>query len=186
MSTTLIVPGLGNSSADHWQSWWQALDPQAIRVNQDDWQAPHLSAWAHRVAESIDAATAPVWLVAHSFGCLAAIAATLEREEVVAGMFLVAPADPDRFHLRDALPGAPLGVPSVLIASSDDPWLGMLKAGLWAQRWGSRLISIGAAGHINAESGFGPWIDGHKMFREFVRADGGLPLGRIGETTARH
>jgi predicted alpha/beta hydrolase family esterase len=26
----------------------------------------------------------------------------------------------------------------------------------WAQRWGSNLINLGDAGHINAESGFGP------------------------------
>lgn len=181
MSTTLIVPGLCNSGADHWQSWWQALDPAAIRVRQDDWQHPHLDDWAQRVTDTIDTATAPVWLVAHSFGCLAAISAAAQREERVAGLFLVAPADPDRFDLGTVLPHQPLAVPSMQITSSNDPWLGLLNAGLWAQRWGSRLVSIGAAGHINAESGFSPWIEGHTMFRDFVRAEADLPLGRISD-----
>lgn len=186
MSTTLIVPGLNGSGPDHWQSWWQAMDRKAIRVEQNDWHTPNLEAWTRNIVEAIDCSVAPVWLVAHSFGCLAAVQATVKREEFVAGAFLVAPADPDQFALDAKLPLRPLNVPSILVASSNDPWLGLLKAGLWAQRWGSRLVSIGAAGHVNAESGFGPWVEGQLLFRDFVHAEAGLPLGDITRASSRH
>ena len=35
-----------------------------------------------------------------------------------------------------------------------------------ANRWHADLINIGAAGHINAESGFGPWPQGLELLRE--------------------
>ena len=38
-----------------------------------------------------------VWLVAHSYGCLASVVAAADRPERVAGLLLVAPPEPDRF-----------------------------------------------------------------------------------------
>jgi hypothetical protein len=54
-------------------------------------------------------------------------------------------------------------------------------AGFWADRWGSRLVHIGRAGHINAESGFGPWPQGLELLRTLQQAQDDLPLGLIGE-----
>lgn len=53
----------------------------------------------------------------------------------------------------------------------------------WAAevRWGSRLVHIGRAGHINAESGFGPWPQGLELLRTLQQAQDDLPLGLIGE-----
>jgi predicted alpha/beta hydrolase family esterase len=36
----LILPGLGNSGPDHWQSHWERGDAACRRVEQDDWDAP--------------------------------------------------------------------------------------------------------------------------------------------------
>ena len=40
--------------------------------------------------DAIDRAPGPVWLVAHSFGCLASVVAAADRPERVAGLMLVA------------------------------------------------------------------------------------------------
>jgi predicted alpha/beta hydrolase family esterase len=44
-------------------------------------------------------------------------------------------------------------------------------AAAWAGRWGSRVECLGRAGHINAESGFGPWPEGLRLLAE-LRASG--------------
>ena len=164
MTTALIVPGLGNSGPDHWQSWWQALEPESVRVEQENWTTPDLLRWAATLAAALDSEGRPVWIVAHSFGCLAAVVAATARPGSVRGAFLVAPADPQKFDVARHLPQTALPFPSLLVASSTDPWMKLMTAALWAERWGSRLVNIGAAGHVNPASGFGPWIEGRALF----------------------
>jgi predicted alpha/beta hydrolase family esterase len=38
-----------------------------------------------------------------------------------------------------------------------------------AAAWGSGLIEIGSAGHVNAASGHGPWPDGVLRFGAFLK-----------------
>lgn len=171
MPAVLIVPGLNDSGPKHWQSWWQAREPGAMRVAQTDWRTPDLARWAARVGESLEQAAEPVWIVAHSFGCLASVRAAVDYRGRVAGALLVAPADPARFGLDAELSEHPLDFPSLVVASTDDPWLSFERAAYWAIRWGSRLVNLGQAGHINAESGYGPWPQGQALFRELTRGD---------------
>ena len=96
--TVLIVPGFHGSGPDHWQSWLERQLPESRRVSGIDWEAPVLARWAAEVRREIDAAASAVWLVAHSFGCLASVVAAADRPEKVAGALLVAPADPARFR----------------------------------------------------------------------------------------
>jgi predicted alpha/beta hydrolase family esterase len=166
MAAVLIVPGLGDSGPDHWQTWWQARENEAVRVGQEDWRTPDLERWSTRVREALDRAAEPVWLVAHSFGCLASVRAAAERPNRVAGALLVAPADPDRFGVATALPAEPLAFPSVIVGSTNDPWMAFTRAVYWSERWGSRLFGLGKAGHINAESGYGPWPQGQALLQE--------------------
>ncbi len=49
----------------------------------------------------------------------------------------------------------------------------------WAHRWGGRLVGIGPAGHINVESGYGPWIEGRVLFQEAVRSQDAWPGGDL-------
>lgn len=194
--TVLIVPGVYGSGPDHWQTWIQAQLSQARRVGGIDWDAPVLARWAARVRREIDESPHAVWLVAHSFGCLASVVAAADRPEKVAGVLLVAPADPERFSpaglrgratgaaaasIAPCLPQRPLGVASVMVASSNDPWLNPPVAQDWAERWGSRLIDLGPAGHINAESGYGPWPFGLELLRAMQKTHNNAPLGAIGE-----
>lgn len=167
---SLIVPGLHGSGGAHWQSWWQVAVPGVLRVEQDDWNTPDLGVWTDRLLLTVASQPQPVWLVAHSFGCLVAAQAISMRSRNIAGAYLVAPADPDRFGLAASLALNPLPVPTAMVISSNDPWLAENKA-LWlAQRWGSEVFPVGNAGHLNTAAGFGPWIEGLVMFRDFVRS----------------
>lgn len=152
----LIVPGLHDSGPAHWQTWLHTLHPDALRVRQDDWSAPDLGRWADRIGETIGQTRGPVLAVAHSFGCLALAQLLGWGESRITAALLVAPAAPERFGLQDRLHAGPLAVRTTLIASDTDPWMSAAEALRWGRRWGSRLHNLGDAGHINAESGFGP------------------------------
>ena len=161
----IVVPGLHNSSPDHWQSLWHASHPAFFRVEQDDWEHPDLAAWAARLDAVRAADPRPALFVAHSFGCLATAASIAANPANVAGALLVAPADPHKFGVAARLPQGSLGVPSTLIRSDDDPWMSAQEAARWAQRWGSELLDAGAVGHINAASGLGAWPFGWEALR---------------------
>lgn len=166
MSTIIIVPGLNNSGPDHWQSRWQQQLPDSRRVEQPHWDIPDLDAWTTAVRAVLNT-TDDAWIIAHSFGCLAAVQAIRSQAAGVRGLFLVAPADPEKFGLAGRLPQTPLPVPALVIASETDPWLSAAQARLWAARWGAALLNAGEAGHINAESGHGNWPRGWFWFQQW-------------------
>lgn len=156
----LVVPGLNDSGPGHWQSWLEAQHRDAKRVVQRDWSRPDLERWAARIAvtleNTLDGAGDQHWVaVAHSFGCLALVRhLALQPDSPIRAALLVAPAEPDKFGLADALPQTRLPVPTTLVASDDDPWMNVASTRRWATRWGSTWLTLGAAGHVNAESGF--------------------------------
>jgi predicted alpha/beta hydrolase family esterase len=168
MATTLIVPGLNSSGSAHWQTWFEAQIPDAIRVIQADWKRANLPEWASRVRREISRRQGPILIAAHSFGALAAVQAADDYRERIAGALLVAPADPDKFGVTDALPAGRVGFPVTIVASSNDPWLSLDRAVALAVRWGANLVDLGQAGHINAESGYGPWPFGLALLRQLV------------------
>lgn len=175
-STVLTVPGYHGSGQGHWQTWLESEVAECRRVRRVDWESPILADWALEIRREIDEAVGAVWIVAHSFGCLATSVAVCDRTEKVAGVILVAPADPSRFSplghnellrqsgkkddsntIRDLLPSGNLGIMGVLIASQNDPWMPFSTAQALADTWGLALHDAGEAGHINVESGYGPW-----------------------------
>lgn len=156
----LIAPGLHNSGPEHWQSRWQRLFPAFERIEQDDWNVPDLARWSARVDEVRQRDRRPTLVVAHSFGSLATVHSLVRDPAGIAGVLMVAPADPDKFNVAGMLPQLPLPAPSIMVGSTNDPWMAAPRAELWARRWGSRFIDGGALGHINAESGLGDWLEG--------------------------
>lgn len=167
----LIVPGVGGSEKEHWQTWLQHQLPNSIRVEQTDWYRPVLQIWVNRFIEVLESIQEPVHIIAHSFGCLTSINALAQRPDLaqqVSGLLLVASANPERFSstgIRQAnensidryLPVKTVGVPTQLIASENDPWLTLADARKLASRWQANFINLGLAGHINVAAGFGPW-----------------------------
>lgn len=161
----MVIPGLHDSGPTHWQSWLQTQYRGAVRVKQRHWAEPDLDRWADQIAQTIARASdKTTWVaVAHSFGCLA-LAHHLARQRPAPGdhhgiraALLVAPADPVKFGVNERLSAEGLGIPSTLVGSENDPWMPLGQAEQWASHWGARFQNLGAVGHINVESGFGPW-----------------------------
>jgi predicted alpha/beta hydrolase family esterase len=177
---TLILPGLYDSGPDHWQSVWERADPTCRRVAQADWATPRCADWVATLDAAVAAADGPVVLVAHSSSCLTvahwARGADRAATARVRGALLVAPSDPD----GPAYPAGPTGfapVPtarlpfrSVVVASTDDPYVAFATARAWADAWGSTLVDVGAAGHVNTASGLGAWPTGYALLAG-LRAD---------------
>lgn len=159
----LLAPGLHDSGPEHWQSRWQRQFAAAERVQQSHWDQPDLARWAAGVDRVRRRDRRPTLIVAHSFGTLATVLSVARDPAAVAGVLLVAPADPDKFGLAGQLPRTPLPCPSILIASSNDPWMTAAKAAQWAGQWGCDYVNGGALGHINAESGLGDWPFGQQQ-----------------------
>jgi predicted alpha/beta hydrolase family esterase len=49
------------------------------------------------------------------------------------------------------------------------------RAEHWARVWGSELVDLGDAGHINVESGFGAWTFGKEVLRRLVEKADAAP-----------
>lgn len=167
----LIVPGYHGSGDAHWQTWLQQQIPSARRVSGIDWDQPVVHNWAEAIIRELETSTRKTVIVAHSFGCLASAMAIANRPDHVGAAILVAPADPQRFglfgaregHLADypsiaeQLPDESLNVPGLLIGSRNDPWMKLGHAYAWSKRWKLGFHDAGEVGHINVDSGFGPW-----------------------------
>lgn len=183
----LTVPGLGGSGPSHWQTLWEESRLDTTRVELGMWKGPHRNAWVTKLDQAIRAARAPVVLAAHSLGCLAvAWWAELSGQPYgwpVAGALLVAPADVDRPDACAELqtfrpsPTTPLPFPSILVASSDDPWVSIERAHSLAASWGSHFVDAGPQGHLNAASGIGWWTEGQELLERVIMA-GTPPRGR--------
>jgi predicted alpha/beta hydrolase family esterase len=173
----LIVPGLGGSGPDHWQTRWEHNLSTARRVEQDDWERPTKAAWTERLVEAVGPGRRPVMLIAHSLGVVAvAQAAPLFPRGRVRGAFLVGLPDvdqpdrvPDEALDFAPIPRDPLPFPSILIASRTDPYCAYERAEDVAYAWGSAIVDAGDAGHINTASGHGPWPEGLMRFAGFLK-----------------
>ena len=156
----IIVPGWRDSGPGHWQSLWAERLHGAVRVQQDDWITPSRKAWVDTIARTIALQDEPVVIVAHSLGCIASAHLPPEAVDRIQGALLVAPADPERravFSDFAPVPCQKLPYRSVLVASSNDPYCPVRLAGAYARAWGSELVRMQDAGHINIESGHGEW-----------------------------
>ena len=168
----IIVPGWRNSGPDHWQTLWAQALPQAERVEQDDWLTPKRDAWVQQLEALILARPQPAIVVAHSLGCITTAHLGAQAAARVQGALLVAPADPERrAHLADFAPVPHQRLPyrSVLVASTNDPYCPVRLAGAYARAWGSELVRLPNAGHINVESGHGPWPLGWALLQSLVQ-----------------
>ena len=48
---------------------------------------------------------------------------------------------------------------------------------MFAKAWGSELVFVGQAGHINTASGHGPWLEGRALLQRFCERLSGRSLG---------
>lgn len=172
------LPGWQGSGPTHWQSRWEILRG-LVRVEQHDWLQPLRGDWMARLDEVLLAEPAPVVLVAHSLGCqlVAAWAAHSRHGDRVRAALLVAPPDteqpgmPTALHGWRPIPRVRLPFRSTLVASADDPYCTLVRAGAMAQHWGATLVLAGARGHLNADAGLGNWPEGLALLDDLLSDD---------------
>lgn len=173
----LIQPGWQNSGPHHWQTLWQErLGSAAERVAQQDWLVPERQAWVSTLVRTIQQTHHSAVVLAHSVGAIATVFA--QQTAPPAAMVLVAPADAERPGAPEALqsfapiPMQPLRVPSLLIASDNDPYCSLERARAFAQEWHADLEVIAGGGHLNSDAGFGSWPEGWQMVGRWLQHQG--------------
>jgi len=173
MTHYLIIPGLGNSGAEHWQTYFETTGDNFHRVNQEEWDAPVCEDWIETVDNFVlkfDPST--IVLIGHSLGCATIAHWAAKYKKQIKGALLVAPSDLEApQYTFPAIGFAPIPLDrfkfrSIVVASADDIWVTIERAKFFANNWGSEFINIGNAGHINAASGYHKWDAGLEILKK--------------------
>jgi len=178
MADIVILPGIGGSGETHWQTHWEKANPRIRRFQPKNWDHPDLGDWIAALDRAVGAAATPPLLVAHSLACLLVAHWQRASSLSVAGAFLVAVPDPesDAFPTGAATfadtPKGRLRFPSLIIASSDDPYGKIDYAHARAVEWGSGIVEAGALGHINGRSRLEDWPSGLALLMAFAAGAG--------------
>ena len=176
----IVLPGIGNSGPQHWQSLWQNQHPDWIRLAPSSWETPQLDDWMHALERAIAQAKDRPLLLAHSLACLLVVhwaARTPDAAQKISGAMLVAAPDPDSAIFPAAaasfrhVPDQSLPFPAMLVASSDDPYSDIRLAQRKAAVWGCEFVAAGAIGHINAGSHLGEWQQGYSLLSRCLNRD---------------
>lgn len=177
MTAFVILPGIDGSDDVHWQSRWeQSWGDRAVRTAPASWTEPDLEDWVGAVQRAYDDARSrddDVVLVAHSLGCWAA-AAWFAAGGSATAAFLVAPPDtqlatfPERASTFQVVPTKPLPCPSLLVASTDDPYCSAERATTFAAAWKADCHLVDGVGHINSTSNLADWPTGRGLLDELL------------------
>jgi len=167
MINYLIVPGLGNSGDEHWQTYFEKSEKNFQRINQQEWDAPICGDWIQTIDKALSKYDlSQVVLVGHSLGCSAIAHWASRYNKIIKGALLVAPGDvealPADYPAKGfaPVPKQKINFRTIVVASNDDIWVTIDRAKYFAECWGSEFINIGNAGHINVATGYGQWIKG--------------------------
>jgi len=172
--TILIVPGLRDQVAQHWQTLLEARLRAAGQpvvsvapMGRADLSCAQRVTAIERAAQVVEG---PLVIVAHSGGVIMVAHWARQTRRSVLGALLATPPDfdcplPDGYPTLDQLsaggwlpvPRLPLPFPSIVAASRNDPLARFDRVGEMAAAWGSRLVDLGEVGHLNPASGYGEW-----------------------------
>jgi predicted alpha/beta hydrolase family esterase len=176
MTHYFTIPGYGGSGSGHWQTYFEESQPNFQRIQQKDWDRPDIHEWADTIDQAISKYdSASIVLVAHSLGCFTVATWYEKYKRKIKAALLVAPPDEELINkkvekkLIQTFPSLTLPFPTILVASTNDPWASIEKATSYAQKWGSELINIGDAGHINAVSGHYQWKEGLDILQKLSK-----------------
>ena len=169
----LTVPGVTNSSENHWQSRWEREFPERFRrIEQVEWETPVCDDWIAKIESDVQKAGAEnVVLIAHSLGCTAVVQWAKKYGTAIKGAFLVAPSDCEAatytFDTKGFVPIPLIILPfrSLVVASTNDEYVSVERAQFFADAWGGDLVNVGAKGHINVGAGYGAWNEGLELLK---------------------
>jgi len=177
--TILFVPGLRDHVPEHWQTLLEAKLPKAACVPRRQADKLSRAAWVEDLDRAIAAIAGPVVLAAHSGGVMMVVHWAQQHSRPIQGALLAAPPDfdtplpagyPTQEVLRESgwmpIPLSPLPFASIVAASTNDPLARLERVEAMARAWGSRLVNVGAVGHLNPASGYGEWPQAEALLRE--------------------
>jgi predicted alpha/beta hydrolase family esterase len=172
----LIIPGLGDSGENHWQSFWLKKFTNSTKVIQDNWDEPQLNQWLLNLNKAILKLKEPTILVAHSLAVSLVMHWLYQNNNPnIVGAMLVAPSDvnspehtPDFLRNFAPFPTSKLPFPSVVIGSENDTYMSIERGKELAENWGSDFVNIGKKGHINSASDLQYWEEGQVFLQQLV------------------
>ncbi|MER7841935.1 alpha/beta fold hydrolase [Streptomyces sp. NPDC096040] len=180
--TVVIVPGLRDHVRDHWQTLLAERLAEAGRVVRTvpplERERLSLEAQVGNLAAALAPLHGPILLVAHSAGVMTTVHWAQRHRADVRGALLATPPDfetplPAGYptgvelaaHGWTPVPRKPLPFPSVVAASANDPLGAPECVAELARSWDSRLVELGAVGHLNPASGYGEWPLAEELIR---------------------
>lgn len=175
MTNYFIIPGLGNSGPDHWQTHFEKSADNFHRINQMEWDAPKCEDWIEAIDRAISGYDLnTIVLIAHSLGCSTVAFWAKKYKRQIKGALLVAPSDTEALNYQfpvvgfSPMPIEKINFKTIVVASADDVWVSIERAKLFAKSWGSEFIDIGNAGHINVASGHTHWKEGLEILKRLT------------------
>lgn len=180
-ATVLIVPGLREHVAEHWQTLLAAKLSKVRSVPPLETDKLSLAARVEAIQRQVEQIDGPLIMVAHSAGVLMVLhwAARYGATHPLKGALLAAPPDLDtswpegyptpeslRANGWEPLPKGRLPFPSIVAASTNDHLASLDAVSRMAQDWGSELINLGAVGHLNPAAGYGEWPQAETFVRQ--------------------
>ena len=96
----------------------------------------------------------------------AGVTESLERRPTV--MLIGAGTSDYIGHVLQLLLRTEWGCETLVVASTDDPYCLPIRAEQLAGDWGASLCSLGALGHLNAQSGLGDWPQGWALLQALL------------------
>jgi serine hydrolase len=162
----LILHGLGASGPGHWQTWLSArLRADGERVAYPDFpdaDLPSPAAWRAVLEGELAALPAgEVTVVCHSLSCLLWLHHVAEGGRQADRVLLVAPPS-EQAGVPEIAAFFPVPLPALsggarLVCSDNDPYCPEGAATLYGAPLGIPTDVLAGAGHVNPETGYGPW-----------------------------
>lgn len=179
--TVLIVPGLRDHVAEHWQTLLAVRLPNCHTVPPLETDKLSLDARVAAIQHALDAIEGPVVLVAHSAGVLMTVHWAARHSRPILGALLATPPDlnspwPAQYPSPEVLqengwsplPAGPLPFPSIVAASSNDHLASLEAVREMAREWGGALVELGAVGHLNPAAGYGEWPQAEELIQALL------------------
>ncbi len=183
-ATVLIIPGLRDHVADHWQTLLQARLMNVHSVPALETDKLNCEKRVTAIQAQLEKIQGPVIIVAHSAGVLMTLHWAAKYQHDIQGALLVTPPDltqnwPENYPSADTLrkegwaplPNQKLPFPSIVVASSNDHLARYTAVEEMAKNWGSQLVNLGDVGHMNPAAGFGLWTQAEQFIQQLDLVD---------------